>query len=216
MANRIVPKKSSVAAKVPLAADLVQGELAVNLTDKLLYTKDASNNIVKLGANTFDDTLFRIFDNGDTTKIAAFDAAGITTGTTRTYTLPDITATLAHLGNASQTFSGAMVFAKTAGFSTQNTIATTTGAITVDWTAAQNQKQTEPTGTITYTFTAPPSPCHLQLLIDSDGTSTAQTINWPAAVIWLGATWAGTANKKAVVNFWYDGTSYYAIGTNQV
>ena len=105
---------------------------------------------------------------------------------------------------------------KTATFNSQTTIATTTGSITIDWTTAQNQKQTEPTGTITYTFTAPPGPCHLQLLIDSDGTSTAQTINWPGTVVWLGATWAGTNNKKSVINFWYDGSSYFAIGTTQV
>lgn len=105
---------------------------------------------------------------------------------------------------------------KTATFNSQTTIATTTGAITVDWTTAQNQKQTEPTGTITYTFTAPPGPCHLQLIIDSDGTSTAQTINWPGTVVWMGATWAGANNKKAVINFWYDGSSYFAVGTNQV
>lgn len=105
---------------------------------------------------------------------------------------------------------------KTASFNSQTTIATTTGAITVDWTTAQNQKQTEPTGTITYTFTAPPGPCHLQLLIDSDGTSTAQTFVWPGTVIWLGTTWAAVNNKKSVINFWYDGTSYYAVGSDQV
>jgi hypothetical protein len=105
---------------------------------------------------------------------------------------------------------------KTATFNSQTTIATTTGSITVDWTTAQNQKQTEPTGTITYTFTAPPGVGHLQLLVDSDGTSTAQTFNWPGTVIWLGATWTGVNNKKAVINFWYDGTNYYAMGSNQV
>lgn len=104
---------------------------------------------------------------------------------------------------------------KTATFNSQTTIATTSGSITIDWTAAQNQKQTEPTGTITYTFTAPPGPCHMQLLIDSDGTSTAQTINWPGSVTFLGTAWAGVNNKKAVINFWYDGTNYFAIGTNQ-
>jgi hypothetical protein len=56
----------------------------------------------------------------------------------------------------------------------------------------------------------------LQLLIDSDGTSTAQTINWPGTVIFLGTTWSGVNNKRAVLNFWYDGTNYFAIGTNQV
>lgn len=105
---------------------------------------------------------------------------------------------------------------KTATFNSQTTIATTSGSITIDWTSAQNQKQTEPTGTITYSFTAPPGPCHLQLFIDSDGTSTAQTINWPGSVTWFGAVWAGANNKKAIINFWYDGTNYYAIGSNQV
>lgn len=104
---------------------------------------------------------------------------------------------------------------KTATFNSQTIIATTTGSITVDWTTAQNQKQTEPTGTITYTFTAPPGVCHLQLFVDSDGTSTAQTFNWPGTVIWLGITWTGVDNKKAIINFWYDGTNYYAIGSNQ-
>ena len=105
---------------------------------------------------------------------------------------------------------------KTATFNSQVELTTTTGAVTVNWSAAQNYKQNEPTGAITYTFTAPPGPCHLQLLIWSDGTSTAQTITWPASVIWIGATWAATANKKAIINFWYDGTNYYAMGANQV
>lgn len=104
---------------------------------------------------------------------------------------------------------------KTATFNSQATIATTSGAITVDWTSAQNQKQAEPVGAITYTFTAPPGPCHLQLLVDSDGTSAAQTFTWPGAVIWMGSTWAATANKKSIINFWYDGANYYASGANQ-
>lgn len=105
---------------------------------------------------------------------------------------------------------------KTATFNSQFSRSGTTGAQTVDWTVAQNQLQPEPTGAITYTFTAPPGPCHLQLLINSDGTSTAQTITWPASVIWLGATYAGTNNKKSIVNFWYDGTNYYGINSTQV
>jgi hypothetical protein len=40
------------------------------------------------------DSLFTILDNSDNTKIAAFQCSGITTGTTRTYTLPDATGTV--------------------------------------------------------------------------------------------------------------------------
>ena len=104
---------------------------------------------------------------------------------------------------------------KTATFNSQATLSTTTGSVTIDWSAAQNYKQNEPTGTITYTFTNPPGPCHLQLLIDSDGTSTAQTINWPS-LTWIGSTWTGANNKKAIINMWFDGTNYFAQGANQV
>lgn len=46
MANTIIIKNSSTAAAVPAAGSLVKGELAVNVTDKKLYTKDNSGNVV--------------------------------------------------------------------------------------------------------------------------------------------------------------------------
>lgn len=51
MANRIIPKKSSVASKVPLATDLSVGEIAINLSDKLIYTKNAGGTVVMLGGS---------------------------------------------------------------------------------------------------------------------------------------------------------------------
>lgn len=105
---------------------------------------------------------------------------------------------------------------KTATFQQQAVLGATTGAVSVNWTTAQNYRQPEPTGNITYSFTAPPGPCHLQLLIDSDGVSTTYTHTWPASVIWMGAVWSGINNKKAIINFWYDGTNYFAMGSNQV
>lgn len=47
---RIILKKSSVANKVPVSADLEVGELAINLADSKLYSKDSSNNILDLSA----------------------------------------------------------------------------------------------------------------------------------------------------------------------
>lgn len=44
----LITKNSSTAAAVPGTGDLVQGELAVNVTDKKLYTKDSGGNIVKV------------------------------------------------------------------------------------------------------------------------------------------------------------------------
>ena len=52
MANTIILKKSSVASKVPLASDLQVGELAVNLTDKKLYSKDAGGTVIELGGSS--------------------------------------------------------------------------------------------------------------------------------------------------------------------
>ena len=51
MANTIITKNSSTASSVPTAGDLVQGELAVNVTDKRLFTEDAGGNIVEIGTN---------------------------------------------------------------------------------------------------------------------------------------------------------------------
>ena len=51
MATKIVTKNSSTGGSAPSASDLVQGELAVNVTDGRLYTENASAAIVELGVN---------------------------------------------------------------------------------------------------------------------------------------------------------------------
>ena len=48
MSNTIQIKRSSTAGSVPSAGSLAQGELAVNLADRKLYTKNASNAVVQL------------------------------------------------------------------------------------------------------------------------------------------------------------------------
>ncbi|AVH85344.1 hypothetical protein RsoM2USA_416 [Ralstonia phage RsoM2USA] len=65
------------------------------------------------GYGTVSDSVFSITNNSDPTKIAKFDASGISTGTTNTYTLPSVTGTLASLANISQTFTGTTTFSGT-------------------------------------------------------------------------------------------------------
>jgi len=48
-----------------------------------------SGGAAAVAATEFQDSTFRIFDDGDDTKEIAFQASGITTGTTRTITMPD-------------------------------------------------------------------------------------------------------------------------------
>lgn len=40
--------RTTTASAVPTAGNLAAGELAINLTDKKLYAKDASNNVFLL------------------------------------------------------------------------------------------------------------------------------------------------------------------------
>lgn len=137
-------------------------------------------------------------------------------------TLPT-TGTLAILG--ANTFTGAQALGdnnltgiKVPAFNAQGSTTGTTGAVTVDWSSGAMKSQTEPTGNITYTFTAPGvSNVHLQLIIDSDGTSTSRTLTWPAEVVWYGlALSSTTANKSHMVNFWYDGTTYHGTFMTEV
>jgi hypothetical protein len=48
MTSTIITKNSSTASSVPSSGSLTQGELAVNVTDKKLYTKDSGGTVVKL------------------------------------------------------------------------------------------------------------------------------------------------------------------------
>lgn len=63
-----------------------------------------------LAAVGFSDAEFTLADDADPTKKARFQLSGITTGTTRTYTLPNADGTLATIANLSQTFAGTTTF----------------------------------------------------------------------------------------------------------
>ena len=76
----------------------VTGQPVDTSTIQTLQNKTIDNT------NTFSikDSLFTLVDNGDTTKKAQFQLSGIATGTTRTYTLPDVNDTIVTL-TAAQT-----------------------------------------------------------------------------------------------------------------
>ena len=61
MANKFKIKRSSVAGRSPSAADLEVGELAINLTDGRLFTKDGSNAVIDVvgqNVNTSSNVVF--------------------------------------------------------------------------------------------------------------------------------------------------------------
>lgn len=85
MSNKVLLKKSSVAAKVPLTTDLDYGELALNYADGKIYFKNSSNVIKSF---TIDDSVVTL--------------TGTQTLTNKTLTSPTING-----GALSGTFSGA-------------------------------------------------------------------------------------------------------------
>lgn len=88
-----------------LAADVTITMPATTSTIATLAGTEALTNKTLDNTNTvtLKDTLFTLQDDGDTSKQGKFQLSGITTGTTRTYTVPNASDTLAVLGTA-QTF----------------------------------------------------------------------------------------------------------------
>lgn len=89
MAHTIVTKNSSTASSVPSTGSLVQGELAVNVTDKKLFTKDSGGSVVTLAdyINTVTLTGTQTLTNKTLTSPTSNNAAIVTptiTGTKET------------------------------------------------------------------------------------------------------------------------------------
>ena len=82
MASTIVTKNSSTASAVPLTGDLTQGELAVNVTDKRLFTKNSGGTVVELGTNPASLAL----PNGTANGVAYLNGSKVlTTGSALTF-----------------------------------------------------------------------------------------------------------------------------------
>ncbi len=79
MTTTIITKNSSTASAVPTSSDLVQGELAVNVTDKRIFTENASATIVELGTNPSSITTGNITASGAVSSNTS-TATTITTG----------------------------------------------------------------------------------------------------------------------------------------
>ena len=93
MTNRIILKRSSVANKVPLDTDLSIGELAVNLADAKLYTKNASGTVILVGSSAGNSEYVQAYNSssisGATSATAiTFGADNFDSGTMWTVSAP--------------------------------------------------------------------------------------------------------------------------------
>lgn len=138
----IITKNSSTASAVPAAGSLVQGELAVNVTDKKLYTKDSGGTVQKLVGSLGNQEASAVAITGGTesgvaitggtinnTPIGATTAAAVT-GTT-------VTATVGFVGALTGNVTG-------------NTTGTHTGAVTGNVTGDVTGNVTASSGTSTF------------------------------------------------------------------
>jgi hypothetical protein len=96
--DTVIPTQGNVVAYV--ASQAVTANLASTDTDVIdIYTSGGVTYLDVSGvagaASSFDDDTFDIHDEADPTKIAQFSVGGLTTATTRTYSLPDVSGTLA-------------------------------------------------------------------------------------------------------------------------
>lgn len=96
MANKVQIKRTSVSGNVPTAAQLEVGELAVNLADKTLWTKDGSNAVIQLnaasggGSGTVTNVATGAGLTGGpitTTGTISLSASGVTAGTYNSVTV---------------------------------------------------------------------------------------------------------------------------------
>jgi hypothetical protein len=126
MANPIiVPKKSTIAARVPANADLASGEICINHADKKLYAKHPSTGAIQeiggMSVHSHDELyspdssqILELQNNSDLTITAG--------GATKTFTLPSASGTIATLDD---------IVGSVAGVSSVNT---RTGAVTLNKT----------------------------------------------------------------------------------
>jgi len=97
MSKITLVEQSSVS--IPSAA---QASIYIDAITKRLASRNAAGAVTDYGAATseFADDVFRINDDADPTKQLAFQIASLTTGTTRTITVPDASITLDDAGDS--------------------------------------------------------------------------------------------------------------------
>lgn len=156
MANRIVLKKSSVAAKVPLTTDLEYGELALNYADEKLYFKNSSNAVKSFNVTqstlTIGTGLSGTSYNGTTAVTVAIDSTVATLTGTQTLTNKTISGasnTLTNIANSSLTNSSLTIGSTSISLgATATTLAGLTSVTSTTFVGALTGNATNVTGTV--------------------------------------------------------------------
>jgi hypothetical protein len=126
MANPIiVPKKSTIAARVPANGDLASGEICINHADKKLYAKHPSTGAIQEIGGMLVHSHDELYSPDSSQVLELQNNSNLTItagGATKTFTLPSASGTLATLGDITGSVAGV------------TSVNTRTGAVTIDKT----------------------------------------------------------------------------------
>lgn len=174
IATAAITDNAVTGAKIRLANNqYLRGRNAADSADKDIVKVNASDELqfgTTVGSMNVQDDGFTILDNADNTKILAFNASAITTGTTRTMSFPDVTDTVVTL-TATQTLTNKTL---TAPVITSATLTLTDAGFTLqDNVDATKQMQFQLSGITTGTTRTLTVPDADTTLV---GTATTQTL----------------------------------------
>ncbi len=210
----IITKNGSGA---PSAGQLSQGELAVDLTNKELYSKNSGGAVVKIGAVTSGGS------TGTFTDLTATNSLAVTGNTTATGDV-DITGTTTATGNVDVTgdldVTGELI--AQAYNETFAAVTSSSNATTVNCEAGNVFSHTL-TESTTFTFSNPPASgtaFGFTLKIIQDASASGFAVTWPAAVDWADATAPTLTSTASAVDvfvfFSHDGgTTWYGFTAGQ-
>jgi hypothetical protein len=160
MANKLILKKSSTASAVPGAASLEIGELAVNLADKKLYSKNAGGTVITLSQPT----------TGTNAQLLANDGSGgfanVTTGAGLSYSGGTLSIAGGAYNPASVAITGGTINGTTIGATTPSTGAFTTLTASTSVTTPRHKFTDR-----TYAWIESPSEHNMGIIVGNNGTA---------------------------------------------
>jgi hypothetical protein len=176
----IITKNSSTSSATPAAGDLTKGELAVNVTDKKLYTKDNSGTVVKLVGSLGNQEASAAAITGGTSAGVAITGGTINNTPIGGTTAAAVTGTTV---TANTGFVGALT-----GAVTGNVTGNLTGNVTGNVTGNLTGNVTASSGSSTFNNVT------INGTLDMDAASSATITNLP------NPTNSGDAANKAYVD----------------
>jgi len=202
MASTIVTKNSSTASAVPTAGQLTKGELAVNVTDKKIYTKDNGGSVVKVVGGLGNQEANAVAITGgniDGTAIGATTKADAYVNNLRLYG-----SSSGYVGLKGAAAAGSTIYTLPSADGTSGQMLSTNGTGTLSWaTASSGSSFAGPSATVyttsgSHTFTIPSGVTKLKVTVVGGGGSSNG---------WNGCTYT-TGNTG--------GTSSVASGTQTI